>query len=242
MRPLIGVTGRRWSGDRVQMEARYQKRDFDVHISDFASKVAKSGALPVQIPYESTGRDLIARLDGLLISGGQDVDPSRWGGPAVPDSEETDPLRDEYEISLIHDALADGIPILGICRGMQILNVALGGTLIADLPTKEIDHQQKGIDVEVETHTVRFLIGSTMFDIYGHEAPVNTLHHQAVDALGSGLSVTGRAPDGVVEAIELGSRPVVGVQWHPEWRRTDPIFDWFVDAAAEGRRVEDSAA
>ncbi|MCB8913085.1 gamma-glutamyl-gamma-aminobutyrate hydrolase family protein [Rhodococcus rhodochrous] len=238
MRPLIGISGRRWQGTRVDMEARYKKKQFDVHVSDFATKVAAAGGLPVQLPYESTGRDLIDRLDGLLISGGQDVDPVRWGGDPV-DACDIDPLRDEYEIALIRDALDAGIPMLGICRGMQILNVALGGTLVPDLPTQELHHQQPGQPVEEETHTLQFLTGSTMFNIYGRTANVNSLHHQAVDTVGTGLTVTGWAPDGVVEAIEYGDEPVVGVQWHPEWRHKDAIFDWFIDQAAAdlgGRR------
>ena len=103
-----------------------------------------------------------------------------------------------------------------------MLNVALGGTLVPDLPTIDINHKSPGLGIAEETHPVRIATDSTVFEIYGAHVEVNSLHHQAVDRLGPGLTPSGWAPDGVVEAVEMRGRPIVGVQWHPEWRRKDP--------------------
>lgn len=241
-RPLIGVTGRRASAGRLDVEPRYRSREFDMHYADFATRLAEQGAIPVQLPYEAIGRDLVERLDALVVSGGQDVHPATLGIDAPPVDPESDPRRDRHEIELIRCAIELGTPLLGVCRGLQILNVALGGTLVPDLRTGEIDHRSPGKEVSDETHGVRFLTGSTVHGIYGDRTPVNSLHHQAVDRLGSGLTTTGWAPDGVVEAVELGGAPVVGVQWHPEWRAHDPIFSWLVRVASTRKEALDGVA
>lgn len=230
-RPLIGVTGRRLRAERSDVEARYRSLEFDMHYSDFPVRLSRKGALVVQLPYEASGIEVLERLDGLVISGGQDVHPATLGSDAAPTDRDSDPRRDAHEIELVSCAIQAGVPLLGVCRGMQILNVALGGTLITDLPTQEIDHRSPGQQVHSETHSVRFLTGSTMFEVYGRDVTVNSLHHQGVDRLGSGLAATGWAPDGVVEAVEMDGVPVVGVQWHPEWRRHDAIFAWLIRAA-----------
>ncbi|MCX4736955.1 gamma-glutamyl-gamma-aminobutyrate hydrolase family protein [Streptomyces sp. NBC_01363] len=242
-RPLIGITGRRVSAEgRLDIEPRYRSREFDMHYSDFAMRLAERGAVPVQLPYEAIGPDLVDRLDGLVVSGGQDVHPVTLDIDGPPTDPGSDPRRDRHEIELITCAIERGTPLLGVCRGLQILNVALGGTLVPDLLAGEIDHRSPGREVADETHDVRFLTGSVMSGIYGERTRVNSLHHQAVDRLGSGLTVTGRAPDGVVEAVELGGAPVVGVQWHPEWRTHDPIFSWLVRAASTPKEEHDGTA
>ncbi|MYS85790.1 gamma-glutamyl-gamma-aminobutyrate hydrolase family protein [Streptomyces sp. SID5474] len=235
---MIGITGRRASAGRLDVEPRYRTREFDMHYADFAVRLAETGAVPVQLPYEAVGRDLVDRLDALVVSGGQDVHPATLGIDAPPADPDSDPRRDLHEIALITDAIERGMPLLGVCRGLQILNVALGGTLIPDLATGAIDHRSPGRGVADETHDVRFRAGSTMAGIHGDRTLVNSLHHQAVDRPGSGLTVTGWAPDGVVEAVELGGAPVVAVQWHPEWRKHDPIFSWLVRAAASAHKEE----
>ncbi|MFX0578440.1 gamma-glutamyl-gamma-aminobutyrate hydrolase family protein [Nocardia nepalensis] len=229
--PLIGITGRRFRADRLDVEQRYRAAEFDSHYADFPQRIADAGGLPVQLPYEAAGADVVRRLDGLVISGGQDIHPDTLGDGSPPTDPDSDPRRDAHEIELVRAAVDLNVPVLGICRGLQVLAVALGGSLIADLPQDEIDHRSTGFPVAEETHYVRFITGSTMFEIYGAHAAVNSLHHQAVDRLGGGLAATGWAPDGVVEAIELAGHDVVGVQWHPEWRRKDPIFSWLVRVA-----------
>lgn len=213
-----------------------------MHFADFATRLAEWGAIPLQLPYEAIGQDLVGRLDALVVSGGQDVHPATLGIDAPPADPDSDPRRDRHEIELITCAVEQGKPLLGVCRGLQILNVALGGTLLPDLPTGEIDHRSPGGDVVDETHDVRFLTGSTMFGIYGDHTRVNSLHHQAVDRLGAGLTATGWAPDGVVEAVELSGAPVVGVQWHPEWRKHDPVFSWLVRSASTTEEEHDGVA
>ncbi|WP_406293123.1 gamma-glutamyl-gamma-aminobutyrate hydrolase family protein [Embleya sp. NBC_00888] len=231
-RPLIAITGRRANAGRLYVEPRYRTREFDMHYADFATRLDEQGAIPVQLPYEAIGPDLVERLDALVLSGGQDVHPTTLNLDTPATDPDGDPRRDRHEIALITCAMELGTPLLGICRGLQILNVALGGTLIADLDTTTIDHRSPGAQVADETHDVRFAAGSTVFDIFGEGTRVNSLHHQAVHRLGTGLAATGWAPDGVVEAVELPGAPVLGVQWHPEWRAHDPIFAWLVRAAS----------
>jgi len=136
-----------------------------------------------------------------------------------------DRARDDRELALLAAALDRGLPVLAICRGLQLLNVHLGGTLHQHLAA----HPVGGDGV----HEVRFAAGSVLRGLYGPRCPVNSLHHQAVATPATGLACVGHAPDGVVEAVELTGRPVIGVQWHPELlARTEPVFAWLVSAAA----------
>jgi len=179
---------------------------------------------------------------GLLLPGGGDVDPHRYGqvpaGSAPPD-----PLRDDAELGLARRFLAEKLPVLGICRGLQVLNVALGGSLIQDLPGHA---QLNGAD---RVHPVRAEPGSLMDRLYGPRFLVNSAHHQAADALGNGLRATLRAEDGIVEALEHESLPVLGVQWHPERMPAEagtdglPVFETLRSLCAESGRVltQDSA-
>lgn len=248
MKPLIGITGRRLKASVItKMDPRFAGREFDFFFSDYATCVSDAGGIPVHLPYEADGVDVVPRLDAVIITGGQDVHPARWGGdPSVVkpgsdprlDSSAHDPARDGYESAIITAAVDSGVPLLGICRGHQMLNVALGGMLVPDLAPSEVEHYPQvapptdgGHD-----HVVRFAPTSLSASIYGPEARLNSWHHQAVATCGRGLVVTGRADDGVVESIELPGRPVLGVQWHPEWQATpDPVFAWIVDAARSRR-------
>ncbi|MDV6275539.1 gamma-glutamyl-gamma-aminobutyrate hydrolase family protein [Rhodococcus erythropolis] len=241
-RPLIGVTGRRSSAGRLTVEPRYRHLEFDMHYSDFPTRLSAEGAIVVQIPYEASGIDLIERLDGIVISGGQDVHPETLGIDAAPTDPDCDLRRDAHEIELISGAVELDTPLLGVCRGMQMLNVALGGTLVPDLATIGIDHRSPGQDIADETHPVRTATDSTVFEIYGAHVEVNSLHHQAVDRLGPHLNACGWAPDGVVEAVEMSGRPIVGIQWHPEWRRKDPVFAWLVQVALARKEALDGVA
>lgn len=249
MRPLIGITGRRLLASTItHMDARYAEREIDYFFSDYATRVAEAGAIPVLLPYEAGSEHTVDRLDGLIVTGGQDVHPAVWGGDAahlgpVLKSRTSgfahDLDRDAYEITLIRAAVATRTPVLGICRGHQILNVALGGTLVADLPPTQVDHyltDAAPTDGRVN-HRVDFTPGSLAHEIYGPSRIVNSWHHQAVDRCGAGLLPSGRAQDAVVEAIELPDHPVLGVQWHPEWQvAPDPVFAWLVAAAQADTR------
>ena len=233
-RPLIGITGRRLpSSELGALEVRYQRTAINMYFADFAQAVHRAGGLPVELPYEAATPELVGRLDGLVVSGGQDVDPDRWNGPAECAKGPIDTARDAYETVLIQAALETGTPVLGVCRGAQLINVVLGGTLVADLPADELDHVSTGEPVHVRTHTVTFEPGSLCERLYGASATVNSLHHQAVATPGQGVIVTGRAKDGVAEAFEVTHKSVLGVQWHPEWLDVDPSFRWLVHTAVD---------
>lgn len=236
-RPWIGITGRRIPGARISdMEPRYQARDIYMYFDDFSRAVAEAGGIPLLLPYEADA-GVFARLDGLIVTGGQDVCPAQWGGGDGDAHQPVDPDRDRYELDLINGALTADVPLLGICRGMQLINVALGGTLVPDLPRDLIDHQASGQPVDALAHRVDFTAGTTAFGVYGYAQQVNSLHHQAVDRCGEGVVITGRAEDGTAEALEIPGRQVLGVQWHPEWMpRQDRSFKWLVLQASELRR------
>ncbi|RFS87382.1 gamma-glutamyl-gamma-aminobutyrate hydrolase family protein [Actinomadura spongiicola] len=238
--PLVGVTGRRGNG-RLSLgrDGRFANVQFDNHAVDFAWSIAAAGGIPVHLPFEAPAREVVRRLDAVVIAGGQDVDPRRWrGDDHVDPSLATDPRenlsaydheRDEYEIELVRAALDAGIRLLGVCRGHQILNVALGGTLIPDLPPGDVRHDSPLFAPHGGTpdHEVAFEPGTLAHRLYGPRAVRNSWHHQAIDRCGVGLVVTGRTRDGVIESVEMPMRPVLGVQWHPEWQAGgDPVFAW----------------
>ena len=243
MRPLIGVTGRRFRLSLLQgADPRYGDRCIDTTMSDFSTRIADAGGLPVQVSYDTDPEAVCAWLAGVVIAGGQDVHPACWGGDTdvVRDIDpRTDPMvhdrdRDAYEIALVRAALDRGIPVLGVCRGLQVLNVALGGTLVADLaagPVRHLSDEAAPTDGTVD-HLVSFEPGSIAAGLFGGDVVTNSWHHQAVDRCGAGLLVTGRTEDGVVESVELPGRAVLGVQWHPEWMKsTDPTLTWVVREA-----------
>ena len=183
------------------------------------------------VPYERALREVgiesvrispaapqsLESIDGLVLTGGTDINPARYAQDRAPETGDRDDPRDELEIRLLRDALAAELPVLAICRGMQLLNVACGGTLIQHLPSTEI-HIVK--PREAAAHIVYVTGGARLIAIIGEgEHEVNSRHHQAVDRPGDGLIVSAKSPDGVIEAIERpGESFVLGVQWHPEDR------------------------
>ncbi|WP_343063881.1 gamma-glutamyl-gamma-aminobutyrate hydrolase family protein [Haloechinothrix aidingensis] len=251
VRPLIGITGRRYRLSVLEgADERYGDRCLDSYMSDFATRIAEAGGLPVYLSYDSDATDMCQWLSGVVITGGQDVHPACWGGDTSvvrdidprTDPMAHDPARDSYELALVRAALDRGIPVLGVCRGMQVLNVALGGTLIAHLEPGSVSHlSAEAAPTDGTTdHLVTFEKGSLAAELFGEHATTNSWHHQAVDRCGAGLVVTGRTSDGVIESVELAGAPVLGVQWHPEWMEsTDPTLTWVVRAASQqpaGRR------
>lgn len=210
---------------------------------------AAMGAVPVMIPLldgdVETLRAIYDRLDGLLLAGGVDMEPRTFGEGPHPQLGRTDRSRDAVELQLVHWAIAEGKPVLGLCRGHQVLNVALGGTLYQDIESQIPGAMRHdffpGFPRDYLAHEVTLTPGSRLHAaIGGATMPVNSMHHQAVKSLAPGLLVSARAGDGVIEAIEAeGPNYLVGVQWHPEVfeqrdERTHRLFQSFVDAAAKG--------
>jgi putative glutamine amidotransferase len=193
-------------------------------LDDYIEAVKGAGGLPLLIPIgegRRQARETIKLMDGLLLIGSlSDVDPSSYGQEPHPRLGAISPARTEFEIELIRATLAEGKPILGICGGMQTINVALGGTLIQDIPSQVKDallHSQRG-DPEPPLHTVRIEKGTLLHKILGKErVRVNSTHHQAVDKLARGLIRNACGEDGVTEGIEKMTYGFcLGVQWHPE--------------------------
>jgi putative glutamine amidotransferase len=168
------------------------------------------------------------------------VDPARYGEERSARCGAVEAERDAWELALVEAAMAAGLPLLGICRGIQVLNVARGGTLIQDLEAGGAavggGHQRDDVARGVTVHSVSLEPGSLAASLYGTLRQVNSLHHQAVDRLGAGLVASGHAPDGTVEALEMPGALVLGVQWHPEMlldAQPDPGFVWLVARASE---------
>jgi len=205
--------------------------------------IERAGGVPLLIaPQLATGAvdALFSLASGLMLPGGGDLDPGRYGEPPHPAVTGVDPARDELEFSLVRRALDRDMPLLAICRGMQVLNVALGGSLHQDIPSclaGAMVHAQ-GEHRDVATHPVTVKRGSCLASVLGQaELQVNSMHHQALNRVAPGLRVVAAAPDGVIEGVELPSaRWVLGVQWHPEElaAHSEPdvrLFRRFVEAA-----------
>ncbi|MET7483691.1 gamma-glutamyl-gamma-aminobutyrate hydrolase family protein [Streptomyces sp. NPDC005538] len=227
-RPLIGIstyleTGARWGTwelDAALLPAGYPRL------------VQRAGGLAAMLPPDSPEQAAatVARLDGLVIAGGPDVDPVRYGAQRDPRTGPPAHARDAWELALIEAALTARVPLLGICRGMQLLNVALGGTLVQHL------------DGHAETpgvfghHPVKPVPGTRYATAVPEETSVPTFHHQSIDRLGTGLTVSAWAEDGTPEAVELPSAHwVLGVQWHPEMGEDLRVMRALVEAATAAR-------
>lgn len=191
---------------------------------DYTRAISDAGGLPLVIPPDLPGESLaplLEILDGLLLSGGPDVDPVHFGEEPQPGMGRIDPERDRIELALARLALESGLPILGICRGAQVLNIAGGGDIFQDLPSRAepvLRHVQPPTPMTYATHSIRVEGGTRLAAITGrHALRVNSWHHQAVRGVAPGFAVSATAEDGVVEAIELAGKPfVMGLQFHPE--------------------------
>ncbi len=229
MRPRIGIT---------TSPSLHEGRFSEALDRAYVTAVLRAGALPLVLPVLDPARAaaVAAGLDGIVLSGGGDVDPALYGGGVVPELRGLDARRDGYELALVRHALALGLPVLGTCRGCQLLNVAMGGTLVPDLGDGAVRHCARDRWGE-SVHTVSVLEGSLLRTIVGSGViGVNSLHHQAVAQVGSGLRAVGWADDGVIEAVEgVGGRRLLGVQWHPELLLAPPgnapLFRWLVEEA-----------
>ncbi len=241
MRPLIGITcGRDHQQDSPSRQ--YQNESY-------VRAILLAGGVPLLIPLladKSALRALYLSLHGLLLSGGGDLDPTHYGEPPHPRLGNVDAFRDRVELTLTRWAMMDDLPLLAICRGIQVLNVALGGSLYQDIPSQisnALPHPHQAGNprchlahaIEVERQT---LLAHLFRDIPG-QVSVNSMHHQAVRVIAPGFVINARAPDGVIEGIEHSSRRfALGVQWHPEelvpyHRPMRTLFGALVAAARE---------
>ncbi len=231
--PVIGIT----------TYARDERGRFHLP-ADYVEAVRRAGGLPWLVPPgEERWRELLARVDGLVFTGGGDLDPALYGGKPHAAIYGVDRVRDESEIALARAAVEGKKPALAICRGCQVVNVALGGTLIEHLPDEmgesanHVAHRGEGPGTQA-FHPVAIQGGSRLAGIVGRlEREPSSSHHQAIRRVASGLEVVARAPDGTIEGVEMCDHPfLVAVQWHPEDTAADDasqqrLFDALVGAA-----------
>jgi putative glutamine amidotransferase len=217
--------------------------------SAYVESVIRAGGIPVLLPLGLDEADLLAvldRVDGVLLPGGGDVHPDFYQEPMSEWIYRIDLDRDRTELTAAREAVARELPLLAICRGHQVLNVALGGTLWADIPSQmpgALAHDFDDVKPRnFEAHTVQIMPGSLLAAVLeGTETAVNSLHHQGIKNLAPGLLASAVAPDGLIEAVEIPGHPfAIGVQWHPEWMAADSqamarLFERFVQAAGNGR-------
>ncbi|GAA1907168.1 gamma-glutamyl-gamma-aminobutyrate hydrolase family protein [Streptantibioticus ferralitis] len=235
-RPLIGISTY-W-----EASARYRVWDMPAALlpAGYPRIVQAAGALAVMLPPDDpqAAREAVARLDGLVIAGGEDVDPSRYSAEPHPRTGPPARERDAWELALIEAALASGTPLLGICRGMQLLNVALGGTLVQHLPD-EVGHTGHAeADGIFGSHRIFPVSGTRLAAALPEPVDVPTFHHQAVRRLGSGLIPSAHAADGTVEAVELpNARFALAVQWHPEMADDPRVLSALVMAATDAAQT-----
>ena len=202
----------------------------------YVQAVAEAGGVPVLVPPGASAGEVLGLVDGLVFSGGSDLDPETYGQDAHPATGPVFRERDDFELSLMQEALARDLPMLAICRGSQVLNVALGGDLEQHLPDRT------GADTHVETpgvfadHDVDVVAGTRLAAIVGDHGPVKSHHHQGYGRLGTGLREAAHAPDGTVEALEDPARRfTLGVLWHPEAGEDKQLFAALVEEARTHR-------
>lgn len=237
MPPVIGITTNQSTNANGQPTIMLMQ--------SYVNAVMQAGGVPVLIPslIAEAGWDVVySRLDGILFSGGGDIALEYSPGEPHPRIDGVDRARDSVELKMVQAAALDGKPFLSICRGCQVMNVALGGTLYTHIPDQlpgALDHDYPGNMRTVLVHEVKLEEGTRIAEVHGEPIlKVNSLHHQGLKDIASSLRVAGYAPDGLVEAIELPDHPFgLGVQWHPEWltdqEPTRNLFKKFVEAATK---------
>ncbi|PJD95670.1 MAG: gamma-glutamyl-gamma-aminobutyrate hydrolase [Parachlamydia sp.] len=215
--------------------------------SSYIDVILRAGGIPLMLPFvedESVARVQMSHVDGLLLSGGIDINPLVYGEEPHPQLGPIYPKRDTYELHLVKIAQETNKPILGICRGLQLLNAAFGGTLYQDIPhmTKtDIQHAQK-VQKHISTHTVDLKPGTILQQIFGDSSLLtNSLHHQAIKQLASIFTINAQTKDGLIEGIESLINPfILAVQWHPEMMiphdpKMQKLFDYFVEVVNQHR-------
>ncbi|MGH1489650.1 MAG: gamma-glutamyl-gamma-aminobutyrate hydrolase family protein [Acidimicrobiales bacterium] len=234
-KPLIGLSGRRKSAkDVAGFPDSLSGLEIDLYIADYARAVLAAGGLPVHLPMDADPTDYLGQIHGVLLSGGADIAPEMYG--QEPDGQGGyEPERDALELTLLAGAIDQDLPVLGICRGLQMINVHAGGTLHQHVP----EHARYDVAPHAKTHEVTFESETRLSLLYGGSTDsspsarmVNSLHHQTIDELGHGLKVSARGDDGVIEGLELPGQDLLAVQWHPEMLlEPEPVFDWLISQA-----------
>lgn len=252
MKPVIGICADYFSGLSELFGSLGNKLDWQLTTNDYVKAIEKAGGIPVIIPVynnETNISNIINMVDGLLFAGGNDIHPKHYGELMGSKIGPINPGRDKHELKLVKDVIDNTeIPVVGICRGYQLLNVACGGTLYQDLyqvPLEsknnlDINHSMYGSPKYNPVHKVEICENSKFYKILNRdEIEVNSYHHQAIKNVADAFNVAVSAPDGIVEAIELnGDRFVIGTQWHPEmmveyYEEHLLIFKAFVEACIE---------
>jgi putative glutamine amidotransferase len=235
-RPLIGITTNPFMPKNSQLS--------DKLAHTYCKAVQAAGGIPLMLPTIISAEEIAQlrdHLDGILLSGGGDVAPGRFPEADTGLSEDVSEQRDELELALVNLSLRTNWPLLGICRGCQVINVALGGTLYTDIPTQVnsplVHNSARELGRDYLAHEVTIIIGTDLAAILGEfTLMVNSFHHQSVKQVGAGLRVSARASDGLVEGLELpGQRFFLGVQWHPEClpllKEQQALFEAFIQSA-----------
>ena len=219
-------------------------------MEDYLESVRRAGGEPVEVVVGGESPDqVLSRVDGLMLTGGGDVDPKLYGEKPHDSFQAAETGRDEFEIALAKAAVQKGIPLLAICRGMQVLNVAMGGTLVQDIPSQVTGALQHSVPQPRagNAHEVWVADGSKLQALLrdhmddGETCHVNSRHHQSVKQVAKGFEVTATSPDGVIEAMEMPDAPYcVAVQWHPEnfWRTGEfrELFEGLIQAANKRKK------
>jgi putative glutamine amidotransferase len=233
MKPLVGIT-------TYLTRARFESWEEDVALvpADYVRAIERAGGRPLLVPpSEDAVDETLAALDGLIFSGGSDLDPELYGQDLHPETKGVVPERDRSELALLQAALARDMPVLAVCRGSQVLNVAFGGDLVQHLPDVVRHDDHKHTPGEYADHGVTLEPDTRLAALLGDHAPVKSHHHQGFGQLGSGLREAARAEDGTVEALEDPSRRfALGVLWHPEAGEDMRLFEALVEEAREYRR------
>ncbi|AYG00178.1 gamma-glutamyl-gamma-aminobutyrate hydrolase family protein [Lactococcus allomyrinae] len=246
MKVIIAITA-----DSMVEPSRVINQNFaDFAPRDLKEVIIEAGGIPIILPFpenvslaDEFAREAVRLFDGLIIPGGPDIDPTFFGEEPIREIGRTAYQRDYYEIALVKAARKANKPIFGICRGLQLINVAFGGTLYQDLAVQNLGSNLKHSQSApggFPTHHVKIDESSHLYETFGSEAYVNSRHHQAVKDLAKGFNVIATAYDGVVEAIESKEEDILAVQWHPEnmWRSNKlqlEIFEHFVECCEKSK-------
>jgi putative glutamine amidotransferase len=228
MRPLVGIT-------TYITPARFGGWEEESALvpADYTRAVERAGGRPLLVPPSEDGvEETLDVLDAVIFSGGSDLDPAAYGQDPHPETTGVEEERDRAELGLLQAALARDMPVLAVCRGSQVLNVALGGDLVQHLPDVVGDHKHKHTPGAYADHDVELVAGTRLGSLLGDHAPVKSHHHQGFGRIGDGLREAARAEDGTVEALEDPSRRfALGVLWHPEAGEDLRLFEAFVAEA-----------
>jgi gamma-glutamyl-gamma-aminobutyrate hydrolase PuuD len=232
-RPVVGIT-------TYVTPAKWSYWDLEAALvpAQYVQAVERAGGRPVLVPPSSDGvEETLDAVDGLIFSGGSDLDPQTYGQEAHPETFGVVTQRDDAELALLSAALERDMPVLAICRGSQVLNVARGGDLVQHLPEVVGDEKHKHTPGVFADHDVELVPETNLADLLGERAPVKSHHHQGFGRLGDGLREAARAEDGTVEAVEDPQRRfALGVLWHPEAGEDMKLFEALVDEARRYRQ------